>query len=61
MKVKELINDKEHGPVCPVGIDQDGEEAKAVDSIAVSVKRDGEEKHQDDLGDADEYLGDCNS
>jgi hypothetical protein len=49
LKVKELIDDEEHCPVCPVGVDQDGEEAKAVDSSAVSGKKGGEEKHQDGL------------
>ena len=59
--VKELIDDEEHCPVCPMRVDQDGEKAKAVDSIAVSVREGGEEKHEDDLGNAEQNLDDGNS
>jgi hypothetical protein len=45
----------------PHGVDHDGERAKAVNSIAESVRNGREEKHQDDLGDADRHLCDCNS
>ena len=58
--MKELVDDEEHCPVCPVCVDKDGEKAKAVDSIAVSLREGGEKKHEDDLGNAEQNLDDGN-
>ena len=58
MVVEELVYDEECCPVSPVGVDEEGEGAKAVNTIAVPVVEGGEEEHEDDLGEAEHYLGD---
>ena len=56
MMMQELVNDQEGGPVGAVTVDQQREAAEL--PVLVLVVEGGQEEHEDDLGDAEQDLGD---